>query len=946
MAATQDSEDPGYKRLFELETEYRAQRVSDRLHAIVSFSYLFDDFPNPTIINSGFLKLADYFQNSNNTQRHAILQVFTRSERHMKKIMNVEEVVKRISPQLQSNDPLSRALTLRAFGTMAVIVSDRVDVYHRVIHSLDSLEAMEVSAAIYAADRICSHSQRFCAIISGKLAFMVRDEKTPLPVRRRLIRIFGHMFEDITLARLARKTCLDILELTQDAEYIVAILRTLTRLASHSLVDVPEQIELLLQQAEDQSVLSTGIRRVSLMCLGSLAQRGIEFSPTQIKAIFNIALDFQDEKTTLRAVSTLHKVFLQAGVMTSLLMLPDAGQQTMAGYIEMALHIMDRSTTSASLSHLGLRLLLLESYALLSVLLPSYKHGSVIEWSEAAERTYRDALRETIQSMEQFLAKLWTPLKDGTRTLSHEEPSQSGTVLRYWLVLTLEEESGAEKMFKTILGWMEDYNDLSLILSKALLHVAQVQPKLVHGLQDVILTLLENRVDCPDTRTFTVMYRALLESLSLNRRSFAGGVEALETRVSSLLERFGQMDMEEQPTRNHWDLYQLGRYSLQTGWPSLATMAFKNLEKGLRSVPHALWLSTVQTLALIESSLQTVSSAPVVRSRRGSGDMETSDDSEGGIVDLYSHQQMYVKIIGYLEEIEANQAMNRSFQLKLCSLRREYLQTCQQAVTTLHLLTSSVVNHNLKSSSNSALSSSLAFVPLPSDERALYQCADQLNQLAHQYTLLRARIAVQETTTNQTSSSSASNFNSTNGVANGGGTENTTSFSIVTGESSHSVPKSSSDQQSDAAVEILQTMCLVLAYSFQKLAKVLSRTSAVHGDGQQHSDNDEDEEIFDIDPLLIPLLYHQDQEVADSDADGLGSFVFGSSGPRTLAEVFRASTQKALGYVDQHLQGGGVDTLEMSLSLVQQLIVQFISFPVPIPQMFFVSRNATLSAQP
>ncbi|KAG0318315.1 Integrator complex subunit 7 [Linnemannia gamsii] len=938
MAATQDNEDPGYKRLFELETEYRAQRVSDRLHAIASFSYLFDDFPNPTIINSGFLKLADYFQSSTNTQRHAILQVFIRAERHMKKIMNVEEVVKRISPQLQSNDPLARALTLRAFGTMAVIVSDRVDVYHRVIHSLDSLEAMEVSAAIFAADRICSHSQRFCAIISGKLAFMVRDEKTPLPVRRRLIRIFGHMFEDITLARLARKTCLDILELTQDTEYIVAILRTLTRLASHSLVDVPEQIELLLQQAEDQSVLSTGIRRVSLMCLGSLAQRGIEFNPTQIKAIFTIALDFQDEKTTLRAVSTLHKVFLQAGVMTSLLMLPDAGQQTIAGYIEMALHIIDRSATSASLSHFGMRLLLLETYALLSVLLPSYKHGGVVEWSEAAEHTYHDALRETIRSMEGFLVRLWTPLKDGTRPLSQEESGQSGTVLRYWLMLTLEEESGAEKMFKSILGWMEDYKDLSLILSKALLHVAQVQPKLVHGLQDVILTLLENRVDSSDTRTFTVLYRTLLESLSLNRRSFAGGVEALEARISTLVERFGQMDMEEQPTRNHWELYQLGRYSLQTGWPSLATMAFKNLERGLRSVPHALWLLTVQTLALTESSLQTISSAPVVRPRRGSGDMEISDSE--GVVDLYSHQQMYVKIIGYLEEIEANQAMSRSFQLKLCSLRREYLQTCQQAVTTLHLLTSSVVSHRLKSS-NSAFPSSLAFVPLPSDERGLYQCADQWNQLAHQYTLLRAWIAVQETTANQTSSSSASNYNSSSSVANGGA-ENTTSFSIVTGESSHSVPKFSSDQQSDAAVEILQTMCLVLAYSFQKLAKVLGRT-AVNGDGQQ-PDEDEDEEIFDIDPLLIPLLYHQDREELDANSSSSSAFVAG--GPRTLAEVFRASTRKALGYVDRHLQGGGVDTLEMSLSLVQQLIVQFISFPVSVPQMFFVSRNAALSAQP
>ena len=181
------------------------------------------------------------------------------------------------------------------------------------------------------------------------------------------------------------------------------------------------------------------------------------FYVRHLQAIFNIALDFQDEKTTLRAVSTLHKVFLQAGVMTSLLMLPDAGQQTMAGYIEMALHIMDRSTTSASLSHFGLRLLLLESYALLSVLLPSYKHGGVIEWSEAAEHTYRGALQETIRSMEQFLVKLWSPLKDGTRSLSQEESSQSGTVLRYWLVLTLEEESGAEEMFKTILGWIEDY---------------------------------------------------------------------------------------------------------------------------------------------------------------------------------------------------------------------------------------------------------------------------------------------------------------------------------------------------------------------------------------------------------------------------------------------------------------------------------------------------------
>ncbi|KAF9897621.1 Integrator complex subunit 7, partial [Lobosporangium transversale] len=182
------SDEAGFKRLVELEAEYRTQRPPDQLYAIASFPRLFDEFPYPVIINAGILKLADYFR---------------QSQTHLKKVINVEETIKRISPMLQSTDPLARAITLRVLGGMATIVSDRIDVYHKVIHSLDSSEAMEVSAAVYAADMICSQSQRFCAIFSGKLAFMVRDTtKTPLPLRRRLIRIFGHMFGDITLARL------------------------------------------------------------------------------------------------------------------------------------------------------------------------------------------------------------------------------------------------------------------------------------------------------------------------------------------------------------------------------------------------------------------------------------------------------------------------------------------------------------------------------------------------------------------------------------------------------------------------------------------------------------------------------------------------------------------------------------------------------------------------
>jgi integrator complex subunit 7 len=55
--------DEGFKRLLELETEYRTQRLADQLHAIASYPHLFDEFPYPVLINSAILKIADYFRN-------------------------------------------------------------------------------------------------------------------------------------------------------------------------------------------------------------------------------------------------------------------------------------------------------------------------------------------------------------------------------------------------------------------------------------------------------------------------------------------------------------------------------------------------------------------------------------------------------------------------------------------------------------------------------------------------------------------------------------------------------------------------------------------------------------------------------------------------------------------------------------------------------------------
>ncbi|KAF9347984.1 Integrator complex subunit 7 [Mortierella sp. AD094] len=886
------SDEAGFKRLVELETEYRTQRSPDQLYAIASFPHLFDEFPYPVIINAGILKLADYFRQSNNIQRHAILQVFKKSQPHLKKVINVEETIKRISPMLQSNDPLARAITLRVLGGMATIVSDRIDVYHNVIHSLDSSEAMEVSAAVYAADMICAQSQRFCAIISGKLAFMVRDTlKTPLPLRRRLIRIFGHMFEDITLARLARKTCMDILELNQDIEYTVAILRTLTKLASHSLVDVNQQVDLLLQRAKASSNSEPGIRRVSLTCLGSLAQKNIEFNREQMQAIFDIALESEDEKATLKAMLTLYKIFRLTNAMTTISLL-DSGIEIMKSYIQACIQILERSfsalpstaSPSSSPASSVSKLVVLECYAVLAVILPYYRQLEAAGLISVADSTFREAIGKTTESMEQFLLGIFS--RGGK--LYKDDTAQSRMVLSSLVALTLEGGSGIDALLSTLLEWINTYKDSSTMLAKALLHIARLQPRKLQLFQDAVMTCLENYVEAPDTQTFIIVYRALLEFSALHRSPGSAATSSFESRVTALLEKFGRIDMLERYTKNHWDLYQIARYSLQTGWSSLALVALRNQEKVVSSVSSSLWLTTVHIVAQIESSLQTA----------------TGGQKDSGQLNLCSQKQMYTKVISYLEELEAHQ-VNRTFHLQYSELRRQYLDTCQSTVGILQLLSTSLDINRQQQRSQQAWHTA--------DEIALYRCADKFNELAHQYTLLRAVV----------SSSLASSGSDSIGAK--------------------------TDQHSDGAIEVLQTMCLIIAYAIQRVAKILDYASTDGAEGQINNSSGTETEImdadvFDVDPLLIPLLYLQSQQRERQDQMQYEGD--SSSGSKTLLDIFKASTGLTLGYIDENLTGNDVDAVERGISIVRQLILRYISYSIPIPQEFFVSMRSYAQEQP
>lgn len=95
----------------------------------------------------------------NNFLRLCVLRVCQQSEKHLDKISNVEEFVRKVYSVMHSNDPIGRAITLRTFGAVAAIIPERQQIHHSIRRSLDSHDNVEVEAAIYSAVQFAAQSK-------------------------------------------------------------------------------------------------------------------------------------------------------------------------------------------------------------------------------------------------------------------------------------------------------------------------------------------------------------------------------------------------------------------------------------------------------------------------------------------------------------------------------------------------------------------------------------------------------------------------------------------------------------------------------------------------------------------------------------------------------------------------------------------------------------------
>ncbi|XP_064093034.1 integrator complex subunit 7-like [Macrobrachium nipponense] len=268
-----DQDQDGNSALLELDRGLKSSRTGEQCEAISKFPALFERYPFPILINSALLKLAEVFRQEtpgSNFVRVCVVEVVESCGRHLDKLINVDEFLRRITTVMHSNDPLARALTLRTLGWMSGVVGENRQVQHLIREALDAKDSVELQAAIMASEKYAAKSKTFAMNMCERLTHMIGGLATPVDVKLQLIQVFQHMHHDAETAATVRSLCLELLKEYPTQRVVITTLHTLTQLAAHILVDIPQQVDLLMGYLKSEARL--GVRQAVLGELGYLAE--------------------------------------------------------------------------------------------------------------------------------------------------------------------------------------------------------------------------------------------------------------------------------------------------------------------------------------------------------------------------------------------------------------------------------------------------------------------------------------------------------------------------------------------------------------------------------------------------------------------------------------------------------------------------------------------------
>ena len=244
-----------------------------------------------------------------------MLRVCQQSEKHLEKITNVDEFVKRIFMVIHSNDPVARSLTLRTLGSVACIIPEKQQVQNAIRRALDSHDTVEVEAAINASVQFAAQSKTFAISMCSKVATMIESLQTPVNMKLQLIPVLRHMHHDANTAALVKALCINLLPKYPSENFVCVTLDSLSQLSCATLVDIPDQVNLLISYLQDPR---TKVRFCVLRSLQSLAEKGSHLWPAgSVNSLISVAKsvrgDGNEHGLMMSVVLTLTKCPLIAG---------------------------------------------------------------------------------------------------------------------------------------------------------------------------------------------------------------------------------------------------------------------------------------------------------------------------------------------------------------------------------------------------------------------------------------------------------------------------------------------------------------------------------------------------------------------------------------------------------------------------------------------------------
>lgn len=216
---------------------------------------------------------------------------------------------------IYSNDPVARSLTLRTLGSVACIIPEKQQVHHAIRRALDSHDTVEVEAAIYASVQFAAQSKTFAISMCSKVASMIESLQTPVNMKLELIPVLRHMHHDANTAALVKTLCINLLPKYPSENFVCVTLDSLSQLSCATLIDIPDQVNLLINYLQDPRAK---VRFCVLRSLQSLAEKGAHLWPAgSVNSLISVAQSVRDEGSEhglmLSVVLTLTKCPLIAG---------------------------------------------------------------------------------------------------------------------------------------------------------------------------------------------------------------------------------------------------------------------------------------------------------------------------------------------------------------------------------------------------------------------------------------------------------------------------------------------------------------------------------------------------------------------------------------------------------------------------------------------------------